>query len=182
MGFRQFLWLPVLTLMALTACTSDAPGMPPKPVLATAVPNVVGDAQGDALVALENVALSGAVQIEPNASVPAGVVFAQSPAPGTLEFGGGSVMLLVSSGGGAGASPLVVPNVVAQAEADANTIIAAAGLKVGNGTFQTTTEVAPGAVISQSPVAGTPTTSGSAVDLVINGNPSSPPILGTLTA
>ena len=79
-------------------------------------------------------------------------------------------------------SSATVPNVVGQTQADASAAITLAGLKVGTVAQVHSATVAPGNVISQSPVAGLSASYGSAVNLtvsqtitgsiVINGNAS----------
>jgi hypothetical protein len=61
-----------------------------------------------------------------------------------------------------------VPNVVADTQAQATTAIKAADLIVGKVTTKSSTTVAAGLVISETPVAGTPVASGSAVNLVLS--------------
>jgi hypothetical protein len=63
---------------------------------------------------------------------------------------------------------IAVPNVVGQTQAAATTAITGAGLIVGTVTQQSSSTVASGNVVSESPVAGTNVSSGSTVDLVIS--------------
>jgi DNA-binding beta-propeller fold protein YncE len=63
---------------------------------------------------------------------------------------------------------VVVPNVVGQTQAAATMAITAAGLVVGGVTQQSSSTVASGYVISESPPDGTDVTSGSAVDLAVS--------------
>jgi beta-lactam-binding protein with PASTA domain len=64
-----------------------------------------------------------------------------------------------------------VPNVVGQTQAAATTAITGAGLVVGTVTTASSGTVASGSVISESPVAGTLVTLGSAVNLVVSTGP-----------
>jgi hypothetical protein len=64
-----------------------------------------------------------------------------------------------------------VPNVVGDTQAAAGTAITGAGLVVGNTTFQSSTTVAAGSVISESPAAGTQVAPQSAVNLVVSTGP-----------
>jgi DNA-binding beta-propeller fold protein YncE len=63
---------------------------------------------------------------------------------------------------------VAVPNVVGQTQAAATTAITGAGLVVGTATQQSSSTVAPGYVISESPAAGTNVASGSAVNLAVS--------------
>jgi FG-GAP-like repeat/PASTA domain/Dockerin type I domain/Divergent InlB B-repeat domain/FG-GAP repeat len=66
---------------------------------------------------------------------------------------------------------VAVPNVVGQTQAAASTTITGAGLVVRNITSASSTTVAAGSVISESPAAGTQVAPGSAVDLVVSTGP-----------
>jgi len=61
-----------------------------------------------------------------------------------------------------------VPNVVGQTQAAASTAITGVGLAVGTVTQQSSSSVASGYVVSESPAAGTNVASGSAVNLVVS--------------
>jgi YVTN family beta-propeller protein len=76
-----------------------------------------------------------------------------------------------------GPMQVVVPNVVGQTQAAATTSITSAGLVVGTVTQESSSTVASGEVISESPAAGTNVASGSAVNLVAStgGSPDSAP-------
>src|SRR5881227_3585363 len=63
---------------------------------------------------------------------------------------------------------VLVPNVVGQMQAAATSAIISAGLTLGTVTMQSSTTVAPGNVISESPAAGTSVASGLAVNLVVS--------------
>ncbi len=63
---------------------------------------------------------------------------------------------------------IAVPNVVGSTQATAAATIAAAGLLVGAVSQQSSTSIAAGSVISESPVAGTAVSAGSAVSLLIS--------------
>ena len=63
---------------------------------------------------------------------------------------------------------VAVPNVVGQTQAAAASALTGAGLTVGAVTMQSSSTVAAGSVISESPSAGTRVASGSAVNLVVS--------------
>ena len=67
-----------------------------------------------------------------------------------------------------GLAQVAVPSVVDQTQAAATTALTAAGLSVGTVTQQSSSTVASGYVISESPAAGTNSASGSAVNLVVS--------------
>src|SRR5439155_2784008 len=73
--------------------------------------------------------------------------------------------------GSSGPAQVAVPNVVGQTQAAATSAITGAGLTVGTVTMQSSTTVASGTVISESPTAGTRVASGSAVSLVVSSGP-----------
>src|SRR5438552_2145303 len=78
-----------------------------------------------------------------------------------------------------------VPNVVGQMLAAATSAITSAGLTVGTVTMQSSTTVAPGNVISESPAAGASVAIGSAVNLVVSSGPAQvavPNVVGQMQA
>src|SRR5207244_8258823 len=94
------------------------------------------------------------VPMQSSTTVAPGNVISQSPAAGTSVASGLAVNLVVSSGAPPPA-PVPVPNVVGQTQAAATSAITGAGLTVGTVTMQSSTTVASGRVISESPAAGT---------------------------
>ncbi len=85
---------------------------------------------------------------------------------------GGIYAASASSGSGGlfflfGGQNVSVPSVVGQPQAEAETAITAAGLKVGQITQEATLAVAPGLVVSQSPSADTKVKEGSTVDISV---------------
>jgi hypothetical protein len=74
------------------------------------------------------------------------------------------VSLVISSG----PAPVAVPNVVGKLQAAATSAITGAGLALGTLTSQSSSSVATGTVISESPAAGASVAAGSAVNLVIS--------------
>jgi hypothetical protein len=99
-------------------------------------------------------------------TVPQGAVISQNPAAGTQVTTGSAVAIAVSAG-----PPMVsVPLVQGMTQAEATDAIVDAGLTVG--TIQTVASSDPaGDVVSQSPLAGTLLTLGSAVSLNISAGP-----------
>jgi VWFA-related protein len=146
---------------------SSGPAPAPGPV---AVPNVVNLTQAAATTAITGAGLVlGTVSQQSSATVPAGNVIRQTPAPGTSVSLGSAVALVVSTG------PVAVPNVVNLTQAAATTAITSAGLALGAVTQSSSPTVPTGSVISQNPAAGTSVAAGSAVALVVSTGPSTPP-------
>jgi len=140
----------------------------PNPVGQVAVPNVVGQTQAAAASAITSAGLTrGAVAQQSSTTVASGSVISESPAAGTSVAKGSAVNLVVSSGAPA-PTQVAVPNVVGQTQAAATSAITSAGLTRGTVTQQSSTTVASGSVISESPAAGADVVRGSAVDLVVS--------------
>ncbi len=132
------------------------------------VPNVVGDTQAAATTAITGAGLvAGTVTKQSSSTVASGSVISESPVAGTSVSAGSAVNLVVSSG----PASIVVPNVVGDTQAAATTAITGAGLVAGTVTKQSSSTVASGSVISESPVAGTSVSAGSAVNLVVSSGP-----------
>src|SRR4051794_28073497 len=136
----------------------------------TTVPTVVGLPLGDtqtaatALNALFEVGLvAGTITPQASTTVPAGIVISSTPVAATVVDVGTSVNLVVSSG----RPPVTVPNVVGLAQAAAQTALTNVGL-TSTVTFQPSTTVGAGLVISQSPTSGATAAAGSAVALVVS--------------
>src|SRR5436853_351678 len=149
-------------------------GTPPPTV---PVPNVVGQTQAAATSAITSAGLTtGTVTQQSSTTVASGSVISQSPAAGTSVAKGSAVNLVVSSGAPP-PTPVTVPNVVGQTQASATSAITSAGLTAGAVTQQSSTTVASGSVISESPAAGTSVARGSAVNLVVSsGAPAPSPV------
>src|SRR6266699_2335350 len=147
-------------------------GTPPPTV---PVPNVVGQTQAAATSAITSAGLTaGTVTMQSSTTVASGSAISESPAAGTSEANGWAVNLVVSSGAPA-PGQVAVPNVVGQTQAAATSAITSAGLTAGTVTMQSSTTVASGNVISESPAAGTSVANGSAVNLVVSSGATPPP-------
>src|SRR6185503_9173312 len=135
---------------------------------AVAVPDVVGLTTAAATDALGAADLTvGATTTAASATVPEGLIISQDPAGGTQVAPGTAVALVVSSG------PVraQVPDVVGMTQPAAAAAIVAAQLTVGSVTTASSTVIAAGAVISETPAAGALVDPGSAVDLVVSSGP-----------
>jgi beta-lactam-binding protein with PASTA domain len=126
------------------------------------VPNVVGETLAAATADLTAASLTlGTVTSAPDGSIPAGDIVSQSPAAGAGASAGDPVALIESTG------PLTVPNLVGETQTQAGIDILAATLIVGTVTTLPNARV-PGTVIDQSPLPGSTTVSGAAVDLTVS--------------
>jgi serine/threonine-protein kinase len=115
----------------------------------------------DVRAALANVNLKlGGVTYE-DSDLPSGTVLRSDPVAGTYVDAGTFVNIVVSSG------KLNVPNVVGQTEDAARALLSDAGFVVGV-SYTVDDSVAPGTVLSQTPIADTPADSGSTVTLLVS--------------
>ena len=105
-------------------------------------------------------------------TVPAGQVFKQDPPADASVNRGDTVTYWVSSG----KPQVTVPDLSNRTQADAESAIAGAGLKLGSVTPEASTTVPAGSVISQDPPAGQKVDKGSKVNIVVStGSPSPSP-------
>jgi len=131
----------------------------------TKIPDVTGKTESDAKSALTDAGFTNEIFKVYNSDVAKGKVIRQLPEAGTSEVAGSKVQLVVSLGKGTGA--VTVPNVTGKKEADANSAISSAGLKVKKVT-QYSSSVAKGVVSEQFPAAGTTTASGAEMLIVVS--------------
>jgi beta-lactam-binding protein with PASTA domain len=133
------------------------------------VPNVVGQGSVEASAAIGAAGLQvGTVTYSGGAvaGIQNGSVSSESPAAGTRVDPGTNIDLVL-----AGVQSAVVPNVVGSSEAQALAMLSADGFAAGLITNVTTTSVAPGTVVSQSPASATSVDKGSSVDLSVSQSP-----------
>lgn len=129
------------------------------------VPNVIGLSLGAAQFAINNAGLVlGAVTEQPSGTAAPGTVLVQVPPAGVAAPVGSSVDLVIASV----LAQVVAPNVVGLQESAAESALIAAGLVVGTRLRQPSNTVPAGAVISQSPTAGSLVAQGAAINLVIS--------------
>jgi serine/threonine-protein kinase len=127
------------------------------------MPNVVGKSEAQAVAALQAAGLKPTTQAQASTKVKQGIVISTDPTAGTDLEEGSAVTVFVSSG----PQQVGVPEVTGSTEAEAKAALKAAGLKLGAVTHQPSSEVAPGTVLSQSPVTGTQLAAGQPVDLTV---------------
>jgi beta-lactam-binding protein with PASTA domain len=144
-------------------------------VSAVAVPNVALSTEADANSIITGAGLTvGIITYGYSETVTAGFVISQNPAADTQVPIGSSVDMVVSLG-----PSTTVPNIVGMTQANASSTITGASLVVGAVTYEYDETVEAGAVISQTPTAGTTVGVGIAVDLVISlGQPINAMLLG----
>jgi serine/threonine-protein kinase len=129
----------------------------------TAVPDVVGRPQADAVAALEAEGFTARVSRRADDDVPEGDVISQNPRAGAQAAEGTRVTIVVSSGPG----QVAVPDVRQRSLTTATQLLQAEGLQRGTVTEQPSTDLSPGTVISQDPGPTTRVDRGSAVNLVV---------------
>jgi eukaryotic-like serine/threonine-protein kinase len=137
------------------------------------VPSLRGRSLRDARFALERFGLKlGGVSYDTSDTFPENTIIYQSSAADTRVTKGTSVNIVVSKG--KVLTQALVPLVVGKTRSEAEQILAAAGLKVGNITFQQSFELVPNTIVDQYPRQGEPATPGQAVDLFVvkDGRPS----------
>ena len=134
------------------------------------MPNVQGLTQVAATTAITGAGLVlGTVTMTNSATVPSGSVISESPAAASNLAPGSAVNLTVSSG--PAPTQVAVPNVEGMTQVSATASLTAAGLMLGTVTTATSTTVASGNVISESPAAGSMVGVGSTVNLTISSGP-----------
>lgn len=135
------------------------------------VPNVVGQKDADAQNAIKSAGLSvGTVTYEYSDSVAQGIVISQS-VDGGKKVSAGTTVDLVISNGPEPAAKVNVPPVTGTSESNARQLIQNAGLGVGTVTYQHSSSVAAGYVISCSPGVGSSVDEGTSVSLVVSTGP-----------
>ena len=135
------------------------------------VPNVVGQKDADAQNTIKSAGLSvGTVTYEYSDSVAQGIVISQS-VDGGKKVSAGTTVDLVISNGPEPAAKVNVPPVTGTSESNARQLIQNAGLSVGTVTYQHSSSVAAGYVISCSPGVGSSVDEGTSVSLVVSTGP-----------
>jgi beta-lactam-binding protein with PASTA domain len=102
---------------------------------------------------------------ESSSQFPENTIVAQSVPPDSKVAKGSRVAISVSSGAWGGGA--TVPNLVGKTATEAQKILEAAGLAVGNITTQPSYELIPNTVVEQFPRAGETVLTGQRVDLFV---------------
>jgi beta-lactam-binding protein with PASTA domain len=132
---------------------------------AVMVPDLIGLDRAEAEGAIIAAGLVvGSVGETTSESSPPGTVILQDPDPGASVAPGSAVSLVVSLGPVA----TLVPSLTGLEQADAESLILAAGLAIGPIEYLNSSSVPAGFVISQSPPAGTAVAPGTSVALVVS--------------
>jgi beta-lactam-binding protein with PASTA domain len=140
----------------VTLLVSSGPGSAP-------VPEVKGLTREQAVQKLTKAGFKPSPQSQSSTTVPAGKVISTEPSAHTETLAGSPVTVLVSSG----PAQVRVPDVTGQSEAEAKASLRAVGLEPGTVTKQEAAGAEAGAVLSQSPTAGSSIAAGQPVDLVV---------------
>ena len=129
-------------------------------------PDVIGQTEAAAIAAFVNAGFTATPTItkQAHATIVAGLVIGQTPAPTTSVAPSIAVALVVSTG----PVPVDVPNVVGETQTSATATLTDAGLTVGTVTEVVSNTIAAGVVISQTPVVATSVAPSSAVNLVVS--------------
>ena len=131
------------------------------------VPNVVGEAEGKALLMLAEAGLAGHVAAHNyHEQVPHGHAISSEP-PALMRVRRGRRVELIISGG---PRKISVPKVVELTMDDTKMLLASAGFEVGRVTRQRSDQPVDH-VLSQSPAGGEKLARGQAIDLVLSGGP-----------
>ena len=146
----------------------------------SAVPSVAGMTVSTARGDLTNAGLTVVTGTARHSdTVPAGQVITTDPAPGANISHGGTVTIIPSLGPVEATMPPVTG--ISLAQADHN--LKAAGLKPGRATYQTSTSIPAGVVLSTNPVAGQPWPKSKPVQMVVSsGQPLPDFVNGQLSA
>jgi len=131
----------------------------------TIVPNVIGlniDQAQDKLAAAEIKArMAGTVY---DLKFPEGRVVSQRPEPGRVVKVGRVANLIISSG----AKKVPTPNLLGRTYIQADSVLAAGELKVGQVRYENNSGATEGTIIAQEPLPGEETVIGSGVDLLVS--------------
>ena len=159
---RAWLWILLAVLAVILAAAGTWFFVSQQKVV---VPDVTGKTQAEANTALSSVGLKMVVTgNQPSASVAAGSVTSETPAPGQSIRKGGQVSVTVSTG----KPQVAVPSLVGVPLATATTQLDSAGLVVGTVDHQNSDNIQTDAVISSTPAAGTQVAVGTSINLVVS--------------
>jgi serine/threonine-protein kinase len=149
---------------SVASCSSVSLVVSSGPPPLVKIPNEVGHTQAAAVSALVDAELTVGVTQQASSSVTEGDVISQNPAAGTSAAVGTRVSLVISRG----KPKVTIPSEVGDTQAVAIAALQRAGLVAGVLTHETSTHIAAGSVISETPAAGSVVMSGSTVNLVIS--------------
>lgn len=134
--------------------------------VAVAVPNLKGRTIRDAKFALEREGLKlGAIEYRPSDDLPQSTIIAQDVAPGQQVKRDRYVSVVVSQG--RISEKLPVPDLNGKTFTEAQKLLTALGLKLGNVTLVPSPELLPNTIVQQFPLAGEFVDHGQAIDLFV---------------
>ena len=131
------------------------------------VPDVTGKSESDAQKILEDAGFVVKSEATYSDDVDEGDVISTDPVAGTKLKEGDTVTMKVSMG----AEKAEVPSLTGKSESEAQSLLAQAGLEVGNVTSKYSDSVAEGCIISQGIKAGKKVSKGTSVDYVVSQGP-----------
>jgi serine/threonine-protein kinase len=146
----------------------------PPPIQVSVPEGITNTTQTNATAILQSAGLQSTV-VYRTSTAQKGTVLSSNPASGTKVNQGSTVTLTVSSG----PANAIVPSLIGLTEAAAGQALGSAGLNVGNVTSVTSTQYAPGQVVSSNPGTGAGVSPGSSVDIAVSSGP--PPTTTTTT-
>lgn len=183
---RTVPWAVIVTVLSIILGTgllyiasNDSDDQPDSTALS--VPALASVSQEEAEQRLRNLGLLFRIITEPSVSIEVGNVIRTSPPAGTPTQEGTEIVVVVSGQPTSG----VVPSVVGQQQAQAQSILSQSGLQ--STIVQRADSAAAGTVVEQSPAAGTTIAPGSTVVLTVStgpavGTPSAPAAPSTQVA
>ena len=131
------------------------------------VPELRGQTERQARLSLEDLGLVPGDLLRCPGDTPAGDVLSSRPGPGARVPLGGSVALLLSTGGGAGAGGYLMPDLTQRDLDAALALLADSGLERPELRYRSALGARPGDILSQSPAAGTRVEGGRHLELVV---------------
>jgi len=176
-GTSPWVWISALLALAILAVVGflvfrllAGPGK--VPVAQVAVPALIGKTFDQATVIAQQAGLTAEItSFDKTSNQPVNTVLAQTPAAGATIDQGGKISLTVSGG----PQQVQVPSLITRTETDALNLLAQAGLKAGKRSDGFDPTIPAGSVIDQSPSAGQPVASGSAVNYTVSKGPQPTP-------
>jgi beta-lactam-binding protein with PASTA domain len=161
--------LVTIALATVASMTDLIEGITPPAPTTVEVPDVVGQAQADAELAIASAGLVAATSLVPHDTVAEGLVIDTNPVAGTEAEIGSQVAVSVSTGPPP-PTTVKVPDVVGQTEAEAVSAIEEVGLtaKVAE---EPDAEIAAGLVIETNPAGGTEVAPDTLVTVTVSSGP-----------
>ena len=135
--------------------------------LRVAVPTVTGMSRNDAITALRGANLEVGQIIERPGSQARGTVLSSQPEGGQQVPQGSPVDIVVSTG----PTELLMPDVVGRELFEVRATLEQLGLRIGETTYDSTSALPTGLVVSQTPSAGSAVTASAFISIRVSGRP-----------